>query len=266
MALPIWQRTITDNQGNVIPGAEVLVVVEATGLPADIFSNRSGTTPLTNPFFTGTDGFAQFYADPGEYRIEATGPTGSIVWRWNVLTGDAALRTVGTAAGEVPTNGDLGTMSTQDADDVNITGGDIADTDVTGGTVNPTTLQQGGSQAYVRSNILGTVSQSGGVPTGAIIQRGSNAGGEFVKYADGTQICTIITGLISGTGGLRVITYTFPASFSALPSVSLTWRIDANLYYDVTFQALSTSGVQTLVSPPSGHNGSIHIIAIGRWF
>ncbi len=42
---------------------------------------------------------------------------------------------------------------------------------------------------YRRANILGTVSQSGGVPTGAIIQRGSNANGEFVKYADGTQIC-----------------------------------------------------------------------------
>ncbi|MBF5006833.1 hypothetical protein [Diaphorobacter caeni] len=36
--------------------------------------------------------------------------------------------------------------------------------------------------------ILGTVSQSGGVPTGAIVQRGSNANGEFVRFADGTQI------------------------------------------------------------------------------
>ena len=104
MALPIWQRTITDNQGNVIPGAEVLVVVEATGLEADIFSNRDGTTPRTNPFFTGSDGFAQFYAAPGEYRIEATGPTGSIVWRWNVLVGDVATRSTGTGEFEVPTN------------------------------------------------------------------------------------------------------------------------------------------------------------------
>ena len=42
---------------------------------------------------------------------------------------------------------------------------------------------------YKKSNILGTVSESGSVPTGAIIERGSNANGEFVKYADGTQIC-----------------------------------------------------------------------------
>lgn len=38
---------------------------------------------------------------------------------------------------------------------------------------------------YKRSNILGTVSQSGGVPTGAIIERGSNASGEYVRFADG---------------------------------------------------------------------------------
>lgn len=43
---------------------------------------------------------------------------------------------------------------------------------------------------YTRDKILGTVSQSGGVPTGAIIERGSNSNGEYVKYADGTLICT----------------------------------------------------------------------------
>jgi len=48
--------------------------------------------------------------------------------------------------------------------------------------------QLSGQTAYTRSNILGTVSQSAGVPTGAIIERGSNANGEFVKYADGTLI------------------------------------------------------------------------------
>nr|WP_321525994.1 DUF2793 domain-containing protein [uncultured Cohaesibacter sp.] len=43
---------------------------------------------------------------------------------------------------------------------------------------------------YGQRNILGTVAQSSGVPTGAIIERGSNANGEYVRFADGTQICT----------------------------------------------------------------------------
>jgi len=41
-------------------------------------------------------------------------------------------------------------------------------------------------ELYHTGNILGTVSQSGGIPTGAIIERGSNANGRFTKYADGT--------------------------------------------------------------------------------
>ncbi|MEI0636405.1 hypothetical protein VUT03_33625, partial [Pseudomonas aeruginosa] len=42
---------------------------------------------------------------------------------------------------------------------------------------------------YSRDSILGAVSQSSGVPTGAVIDRGSNANGEYVRFADGTQVC-----------------------------------------------------------------------------
>jgi hypothetical protein len=45
---------------------------------------------------------------------------------------------------------------------------------------------------YDNRNILGTVSQSAGVPTGAIIQRGGNANGQFTRFADGTQDCWAI--------------------------------------------------------------------------
>ncbi len=49
-------------------------------------------------------------------------------------------------------------------------------------------FSQNAEPVYNQNNILGTVSQSGGVPTGAIIERGSNANGEYVKFADGTLI------------------------------------------------------------------------------
>lgn len=42
---------------------------------------------------------------------------------------------------------------------------------------------------YDSQNVVGTVSQASGMPTGAIIERGSNANGEYVRYADGTQMC-----------------------------------------------------------------------------
>src|SRR5690606_1728366 len=84
------------------------------------------------------------------------------------------------------------------------------------------------NKAFRRGNILGTVSQSSGVPTGAIIERGSNANGEYVRFADGTQICwrrwesTGITppsrseGVLTGGAYYNRI-WTYPISFSSAP-------------------------------------------------
>ncbi|MEP3334412.1 DUF2793 domain-containing protein [Sedimentitalea sp.] len=46
------------------------------------------------------------------------------------------------------------------------------------------------STVFSQSELLGPVSQSGGMPTGAVIERGSNGDGDYVRWADGTQICT----------------------------------------------------------------------------
>ena len=43
---------------------------------------------------------------------------------------------------------------------------------------------------YARNNILGTVSQLAGVPTGAVIGRGNKANGAYVKFADGAMMCS----------------------------------------------------------------------------
>ena len=44
------------------------------------------------------------------------------------------------------------------------------------------------AEVFKQSNILGTVSESGGVPTGAVIESDSNSDGEYTRWADGTQI------------------------------------------------------------------------------
>jgi hypothetical protein len=46
------------------------------------------------------------------------------------------------------------------------------------------------SKVFHQGSILGAVSETSGVPTGAVINRGSNANGEYTRFADGTQICT----------------------------------------------------------------------------
>ena len=67
-------------------------------------------------------------------------------------------------------------------------------------------------------NLLGTVSQSGGVPTGAVIERSTNSNGEYVRFADGTQICT--HRIASSTSA--AVTWTFPVAFTTWDSVVAT--------------------------------------------
>lgn len=114
---------------------------------------------------------------------------------------------------------------------------------------------------YSRDSILGTVSQSGGVPTGAIIERGSNANGEYVRFADGTQICTAREG-----GGYTAnvnVARAWPSIFSATPFVVCsaipTGGVDNSFtYYSSTVNWTFASGI---TSP-----NVIEAIGVGRWY
>ena len=73
----------------------------------------------------------------------------------------------------------------------------------------------GGTEAYRRGNILGTVSESGGVPTGAVFESGSNANGSYVKFACGTMI-TRTRFTITESSTVRLIAdVTLPAAFAS---------------------------------------------------
>lgn len=132
-----------------------------------------------------------------------------------------------------------------------------------------------GSEYYQRSNILGTVSQSGGVPTGAIIERGSNANGEYVRYADGTQICwgvgpALTTPAAAGTGyqGSTITTVTYPAGFSAAARVAVAGRYagTGNRAW-VSEQTLGTSTFSCIAhSFNSNGNCFVEYVAIGPWY
>ena len=69
-----------------------------------------------------------------------------------------------------------------------------------------------------QARIVGTVSETGGAPTGAIVERGSNANGEYVRFADGTQICTRIAAV--DVTSVATQSFAFARDFSAAPAVS----------------------------------------------
>lgn len=131
------------------------------------------------------------------------------------------------------------------------------------------------TEFYHMRNLLGPVGQSGGLPTGAVIQRGSNANGEFVRFADGTLICThTLTGPATATadGGLFTAsanqTWIFPSAFAAAPLVTGSVRSAATTGGVAMRGALSASSVDwrpwSAATQASGF--ACYLQAIGRWF
>ena len=131
-----------------------------------------------------------------------------------------------------------------------------------------------GANTIVMQDIVGTVAQSGGVPTGAIVERGTNANGEYVRFADGTQICWITSiageGPDTASGNVfmgDVVVWTFPAAFSSNPTKSgvanssTRWLAIANgasATTEAQFRVFSTGS--------SAAGGTPQLMAVGRWF
>lgn len=74
-----YANIILDGQGHPIAGATVLVCTEpATGTPctpvATLYTSSSGGTTSANPFFTDGLGNYDFYAVPGSYQVQISGP------------------------------------------------------------------------------------------------------------------------------------------------------------------------------------------------
>lgn len=131
---------------------------------------------------------------------------------------------------------------------------------------------------YGPGNLLGTVSQSGGVPTGAVIERGSNANGEYVKFADGTMICQ--SDVQVDVTDVAPQLFTLPANFvtnsdnrwsvfvshlSAAPNGALYFS-NIRFVYSTNGQyaiSLKTAGTST---DPSDIKERLYFTAYGRWF
>lgn len=114
------------------------------------------------------------------------------------------------------------------------------------------------------SDILGTVSESGGDPTGAIIEAGSNANGDYTKYADGTLICR--RGGLSTASGAAA-TWTYPEAFTATPAVTSTSRYTAAPRIIAVDPGTTTCDVYSWA--PDGDDTvtpGASLIAVGRWF
>ncbi|WP_299031774.1 DUF2793 domain-containing protein [uncultured Sulfitobacter sp.] len=126
---------------------------------------------------------------------------------------------------------------------------------------------------YVKATLLGTVSETAGVPTGAVIERGSTANGEYVRFADGTQICTreignVDTNIAAGAvfrSNIISVDYAKPFVSGSLV-VGAASSVNTGLLW-VNGRATShTEWKYTAFSYASRTSDTIALMAVGRWF
>lgn len=135
---------------------------------------------------------------------------------------------------------------------------------------------------FRRENILGTVSQSSSVPTGAVIERGSNANGYYVRFADGTQICMARLTATTDANFLSVA-WSFPASFFEIPLADFAVNMSSVDWSDAALNrsklgvqgayGVTTSGGTFAAQEVTGQSITVgatvvncSCLAIGRWF
>jgi hypothetical protein len=91
MAKGVWQGSITDAAGNVIPGASVRFEDADTLALASTWSDRAGASPTGNPVVDDDgDGFVRVYLTKGRYRVTATSPGQQRIWEQVVVWDDTA--------------------------------------------------------------------------------------------------------------------------------------------------------------------------------
>lgn len=131
-------------------------------------------------------------------------------------------------------------------------------------------LSIGANGKAVIPGVVGTVAQVGGIPTGQVVERGSNANGEYVRFADGTQICTF-----RGFSGVNSGTWTYPAAFISDASISMfveASTVGANVFSCLGMPSLSSATFRKKFMPQTGgswgdaNSEALSIYVSGRWF
>ena len=115
---------------------------------------------------------------------------------------------------------------------------------------------------HSQKTMLGVVSQSAGVPTGAVIESGSNANGRYTKFASGLLECRQTMNAASGAA----VTWTFPAAFIEGPVV--TGNAVATVLSTLCFDAAPTITAVTFSArdkTDARRADVVHLHAVGRW-
>jgi Chaperone of endosialidase len=231
MPLPKVQRNVQDQQGNIVPGVLGSVYNQGTGVLASLFSDDAGTVVLSNPMTNdATYGSFKFYVNPGHYDMTFTKPGYTFEPIYDMQVPQDVLT--------------LGTMATQNANGVAITGGNVtglSSVSVNAGALpfgqthlnGPVGIQEAPSSAtvvsltYNKSSQFGMVIHTVGSDTGNPTISFANTSGANVGSINATASATAFNttsdarlkhAIATLTGALDMI--------RALRPVSFRWQAD----------------------------------------
>jgi hypothetical protein len=221
-----------------------------------------------------TDNFLRVCSDTAAIRTFLDVPTrtgGNASGTWGIaITGNAATATTATNCSRQIINGN----------GMNFTGGELnTNRTITLGT--PGTLNSGTTNSVTTSShthnitVVGTVSQSGGNPTGAIIQQGTNSNGRWIRYADGTQIALINRIENRSSSGLLTTGVTLPVTF-ANASIGPQTRLyvaNATMFTtrpdnatNIGISDFTTTTLNVHIVRSNQTNTAFGVVVGGRWF
>ena len=126
----------------------------------------------------------------------------------------------------------------------------------------PNGLTVAGQPAVHLGNLLGSVGQNMGVPTGAVLERGSTANGAFLRLADGTQICWHWV----NSSSVAAVDWTYPVAFVGAVVVQATPSWDGGACLAGT-ESTSATAASFSVRDLSGARiaRACALMAMGHW-
>ena len=116
---------------------------------------------------------------------------------------------------------------------------------------------------FGRTNILGTVSQTSGVPTGAVIESGSNGNGFYTRFASGLMVCRHSLAASAGAA----VTWTYPSAFIAAPTVTGTAQATVLSGFQLDAAPGTTTATFSARDKADARRADTCVVeAVGRWF
>lgn len=228
------------NDSRITGALQASQVVQATGTSTTSVMSQKATTDqlATKAASSHTHTWAQVTGQPATATrwptlAEVSGKPANYPTNWSTVADKPVVQTVGTSTTNL-----MSQKAVTDA--LNLT--------------------------YTTDNILGTVSQSVGVPTGAIIERGTNANGEFAKFADGTLICNQRLPVSANVGPTNVI-WDFPAEYIVGPQVYVGYLGNNSGSKLVHCEFVTATLASVFLFNSGGAEGAqIMWSAFGRWY